>query len=58
VRHGRSQFKQPYNRLFDGRRIWGLTMVDTYRCLCPALRVYRVTSAAEVISALDEAVQR
>jgi hypothetical protein len=58
VRHGRSQLEQPHDRLFDRRRIWRLTVVDTYRRLCPALRVYRVTSAAEVISALDEAVQR
>jgi putative transposase len=47
-----------YDQLFDGRRIWVLTMVDTHSRICPALRVCRVANAAEVVSALDEAVQR
>jgi putative transposase len=28
-----------YDQLFDGRRIWVLTMVDTYSRICLALRV-------------------
>jgi putative transposase len=47
-----------YDQLFDGRRIWVLTMVDTYSRICPALRVCRVARAVEVIAALDAAVQR
>jgi putative transposase len=47
-----------YDQLFDGRRIWVLTMVDTFSRICPALRVCRVADAAEVVSALDEAVRR
>jgi putative transposase len=47
-----------YDQLFDGRRIWVLTMVDTYSRVCPALRVCRVASAAEVVAALEEAVRR
>ncbi len=33
-------------------------MMDAHSRVCPALRVCRVASAAEVVSALDEAVQR
>ncbi len=47
-----------YDQLFDGRRIWVLTMVDTHSRICPALRVCRVANAAEVVSTLDEAVRR
>ena len=47
-----------YDQLFDGRRIWVLTMVDTYSRICPALRVCRVASAAEVVAALEQAVRR
>lgn len=47
-----------YDGLFDGRRIPVLTMVDTHSRICPALRVCRVAAAAEVVSALDEAVRR
>jgi hypothetical protein len=32
-------------------------MVDTLSQICPALRVCRVANAAEVVSALDEAVR-
>ncbi len=47
-----------YDGLFDGRRIPVLMMVDTYSRVCPALRVCRVATAAEAVSALDEAVRR
>ena len=47
-----------YDQLFDGRRIWVPTMVDTYSRVCPALRVCRVANAAEVVAALDQAVER
>jgi putative transposase len=47
-----------YDQLFDGRRIWVLTMVDTCSRVCPALSACRVASAAEVVTALDEAVRR
>jgi putative transposase len=47
-----------YDQLFDGRRIWAPTMVDTFSRICPALRVCHVANAAEVVSALDEAVRR
>ena len=47
-----------HDQLFDGRRIWVLTVVDTYSRVCPALRVCRVANAAEVTAALDGAVRR
>ncbi len=47
-----------YDQHFDGRRIWALTMLDTWRRICPVLRLCRVATAWEVISALDEAVRR
>ncbi|WP_256439476.1 MULTISPECIES: integrase core domain-containing protein [Microvirga] len=47
-----------YDQLFDGRRIWVLTMLDTWSRICPVLRVCRIATPWEVISALDEAVRR
>ncbi len=47
-----------YDQLFDGRRIWVLTVVDTWSRVCPVLRVCRSATALEVTSALDEAVRR
>jgi putative transposase len=47
-----------YDQLFDGRRIWVLTVVDTWSRICPVLRVCRTATALEVTSALDEAVRR
>ncbi len=47
-----------YDGLFDGKRIWVLTMVDTHSRICPGLRVCREANTAEVVPALDEAVQR
>jgi len=47
-----------YDQLFDGRRIWVLTMLDTWSRICPVLRVCQTATALEVTSALDEAVQR
>lgn len=47
-----------YDQLFDGRRIWVLTVLDTWSRVCPVLRVCRIATALEVTSALDEAVRR
>jgi putative transposase len=47
-----------YDQLFDGRRIWVLTMLDTWSRICPVLRVCRIATAWEVTAALDEAVRR
>jgi transposase InsO family protein len=44
-----------YGQLFEGRRIWVLTMVDTFSCVCPALRVCRVASSAGAVAAEREA---
>jgi putative transposase len=47
-----------YDQLFDGRRIWLLTVLDTWSRVCPVLRVCRIATACEVTSALDEALRR
>jgi putative transposase len=47
-----------YDELFDGRRIWVLTVVDIWSRLCPVLRVCRQAKAAEVVEALRQAVER
>ncbi|MBM3270254.1 MAG: transposase family protein [Candidatus Sericytochromatia bacterium] len=44
-----------YDELFDGRRLWVLTVVDTWSRICPAMRVCRAARAMEVIDALSEA---
>jgi putative transposase len=47
-----------HDELFDGRRIWVLTIVDTWSRLCPVMRVCRSAMAMEVIGALEEARSR
>ena len=47
-----------HDELFDGRRIWVLTVVDTWSRVCPVLRVCRSATAIEVIDALEEARRR
>jgi len=44
-----------HDELFDGRRLWVLTVVDTWSRLCPVLRVCRSATAMEVIDALEQA---
>jgi putative transposase len=46
-----------YDELFDGRRIWVLTVVDTWSRVCPVLRVCRTATATamEVVGALEQA---
>jgi len=46
-----------HDELFDGRRLWVLTVVDTWSRLCPAMRVCRSATAMEVIDALEQAKQ-
>jgi putative transposase len=47
-----------YDQFFDGRRIWVLTVLDTWSWICPVLQICRTATALEVTSALDEAVRR
>jgi putative transposase len=44
-----------HDELFDGRRIWVLTVIDTWSRVCPVLRVCRSATAMEVIDALEQA---
>jgi putative transposase len=47
-----------HDELFDGRRLWLLTVVDTWSRVCPVMRVCRSATAMVVIDALDEAGRR
>jgi putative transposase len=47
-----------HDELFDGKRIWVLTVVDTWSRICPVMRVTRSATALVVIAALEEARQR
>jgi putative transposase len=47
-----------YDELFDGRRLWVLTVVDTWSRVCPVMRVCRSATAMEVIDALEQARRR
>jgi putative transposase len=47
-----------YDELFDGKRIWILTVVDTWSRVCPVMRVCRSATAFVVIDALEEARRR
>lgn len=47
-----------HDELFDGRRLWVLTVVDTWSRVCPVMRVCRSATAMEVIDALNEARNR
>ena len=40
--------------LFDGRRIWILTVIDTWSRVCPVMRVCCSATAMEVIDALEQ----
>jgi putative transposase len=44
-----------HDELFDGRRLWVLTVVDTWSRVCPIMRVCRSATAMEVIDALERA---
>jgi len=44
-----------YDELFNGKRIWVLTVVDTYSRVCPVMRVTRAATAMVVIEALEQA---
>jgi putative transposase len=45
-----------YDELYDGRRIWVLTIVDNFSRVSPGLRVTRHARAIDVVTALDRAV--
>jgi len=44
-----------YDELFDGRRLWVLTVVDTWSRVCPVLRVCRSATSMGVVDALEQA---
>lgn len=47
-----------HDELFDGKRIWVLTVVDTWSRVCPVMCVTRSATAMVVIGALEEARRR
>ena len=44
-----------FDETFDGKRLWVLTVIDTWSRVCPVMRVCRSATAMEVIGALEEA---
>ena len=44
-----------HDALFDGRRLWVLTVIDTWSWGCPVMRVCRSATAMAVIAAIEEA---
>ena len=46
-----------FDETFDGRRLWVLTVIDTWSRVCPVMRVCRSATAMEVIDALEEACE-
>lgn len=44
-----------HDELFDGRRLWVLTVIDTWSRVCPVMRVCRSATAMAVIEALEDA---
>ena len=44
-----------FDETFDGRRLWVLTLIDTWSQVCPVMRVCRSATAMEVIDALEAA---
>ena len=44
-----------HDELFDGRRLWVLTVIDTWSRVCPVMRVCRSATAMEVIDAHEQA---
>jgi putative transposase len=47
-----------HDEIFDGRRLWVLTVVDTWSRVCLVTRVCRSATAIEVIDALEHARRR
>jgi putative transposase len=47
-----------FDETFDGKRLWLLTVIDTWSRVCPVMRVCRSATAMEVIDALDEACEQ
>ena len=45
-----------YDQLFDGSRLWVLTLVDNFSRLCPALWVGHQAKTSDVVSTLNHAV--
>jgi putative transposase len=45
-----------YDQLFDGTRLWVLTLVDNFSRVCPVLWVGHQAKASDVVSMLDRAV--
>src|SRR5260370_38013971 len=43
-----------HDELFNGRRLWVLTVVDTWSRVCPDMRICRSATAMEVIDALEQ----
>lgn len=46
-----------YDQLFDGTRLWGLTVVDNNVRLCPVIKVCRTAAAMAVVESLSEAAK-
>ncbi len=44
-----------HDELFDGRRLWVLTVIDTWSRVSPVMRTCRSATAMEVIDALEQA---
>jgi putative transposase len=44
-----------FDETFDGKRLWVLTVIDTWSRVCPVMRVCRSATAMELIDALEEA---
>ena len=47
-----------HDEIFDRRRLWVLTAVDTWSRVCPVMRVCRSATAIEVIDVLEQARRR
>lgn len=47
-----------FDETFDGKRLWVLTVIDTWSRVCPVMRVCRSATAMMVIDALQEACAR
>ena len=44
-----------HDELLDGRRLWVLTVVDTWSRMCPVMPVCRSAIVMEIIDALEQA---
>ena len=47
-----------FDETFDGKRLWVLTVIDTWSRVSPVMRICRSATAMEVIDALEEACGR